>query len=741
MSNSGDKRQLLKKSNPDPLAYLKIITDSDGHAIDAVILNVNTSFEKMIDLAKDQIVGRNVTAAPKEIKDLGLDWIYHYQQMIEKREPRYFEYYAKPLQRWNQVLIFSDTERFFYTLFREEAAIKRERGEIGPIFSFQEKVVDPSMIWISTFDRERNVVLWNKGAQKLSGFTAKEAVGSSKIWGQLYPDTEHCSTILETYQDVITKGKKIENIETEIHKKEGLKRNVNWCFQPIEAQESIVGCLVLGVDTQKRENQKSYRGSSTKKETILLQEEEIKKLSLAHIIDVEKTQSLMDDFYQLTHFGVALVDHKGKVLVKTGWQDICTKFHRIHPETRNYCIESDTKLTENIRKKAFKLYKCKNNMWDIATPIIVGQRHMGNLFLGQFFFNDEKIDYEVFKAQAKKYSFNQEAYIQALDRVPRWSRETVYKVMEFYTKLAHLISLLSYSNSQLKQLITKHETTIQQLKEAEKKLALYSQKTEDLYLHQQKQMEKARHIHEQIMPKEMPKIEEVSFCAYYMPAEKLGGDFYDIIQINNKIILYLSDVSGHGLDGALLSVFIKHTIKGFFSFASPSNITPANILKYLSDKFREENYPDEYFICIFLAVLDLKTMKVHYAGAGFQDFPLVLLGNGKRTELKTRGLFITTLLSDEELVFNEYSLSINPGTTILFNTDGLTEEGTSENFYRDKLPLVFYENAHLSPSDITHAITKDFQQFNNGSMHGSDDITFLVIKIHPKKEEKVEKIT
>ena len=91
-------------------------------------------------------------------------------------------------------------------------------------------------------------------------------------------------------------------------------------------------------------------------------------LELAEIIDVQAIQSLMDDFYKLTHIPIGLNDLKGNVLVGVGWQDICTKFHRVHPETCKHCIESDTKLSAGVPPGEFKLYKCKNNMWDIATP-------------------------------------------------------------------------------------------------------------------------------------------------------------------------------------------------------------------------------------------------------------------------------------------------------------------------------------------------------------------------------------
>ncbi|MFO7791103.1 MAG: PocR ligand-binding domain-containing protein, partial [Bacteroidales bacterium] len=187
-------------------------------------------------------------------------------------------------------------------------------------------------------------------------------------------------------------------------------------------------------------------------------------------MDIKAIQSLMDDFHQLTKIGVAIVDIDGNVLVATGWQDICTQFHRKHPELLQNCVESDVELSAGIEPGSFKAYHCKNNMWDIATPIVVGGNQVGNLFLGQFFYEDEVPDYDYFRSQAKKYNFNETAYLEALDRVPRWSKETVQTVMRFYAKFADLISKLSYSNVKLLHELNSHESTIKSLKESEEKL-------------------------------------------------------------------------------------------------------------------------------------------------------------------------------------------------------------------------------------------------------------------------------
>ena len=65
----------------------------------------------------------------------------------------------------------------------------------------------------------------------------------------------------------------------------------------------------------------------------------MENLELADIIDTHAIQSLMDDFYKFAHITMALLDLKGNVLVSIGWQDICTRFHRAHPETCKHCVE------------------------------------------------------------------------------------------------------------------------------------------------------------------------------------------------------------------------------------------------------------------------------------------------------------------------------------------------------------------------------------------------------------------
>ncbi|OGT98624.1 MAG: hypothetical protein A2X80_09670 [Geobacteraceae bacterium GWB2_52_12] len=207
-----------------------------------------------------------------------------------------------------------------------------------------------------------------------------------------------------------------------------------------------------------------------KLDSIISPEGDLGNLDLADIIDAPSLQALVDDFYKLTGMPMSLIDLKGKVLVGVGWQDFCTKFHRIHPETLQNCIESDTMLSAGVPHGEYKLYKCRNNMWDVATPVMVGDRQFGNLFMGQFFFEDEPIDYELFRSQAKEYGFDEKQYIAALEAVPRLSRETLNISMAFFMKLADILSMLSYSNLKLARSLAERDSLMASLRENERRL-------------------------------------------------------------------------------------------------------------------------------------------------------------------------------------------------------------------------------------------------------------------------------
>ncbi len=204
-------------------------------------------------------------------------------------------------------------------------------------------------------------------------------------------------------------------------------------------------------------------------ESILAPSGDLQSLELQDLVDAPALQALLESFHELTRIPASIIDTRGKVLVGVGWQAVCTQFHRADPRTCAHCIESDTELTAGIRPGEFRLYRCKNNMWDAATPLVVGGKHVGNVFTGQFFFEDEQPDLEAFRAQARQYGFAEDPYLRALERVPRLSREAVRSGMGFLVVLAQTLSKLGYANVKLARALKQGEVLADSLREGDRR--------------------------------------------------------------------------------------------------------------------------------------------------------------------------------------------------------------------------------------------------------------------------------
>ncbi len=277
---------------------------------------------------------------------------------------------------------------------------------------------------------------------------------------------------------------------------------------------------------------------------------------------------------------------------------------------------------------------------------------------------------------------------------------------------------------------------ITERRKADQKIAEYTRKLQQLYGQLDEEMDKARRVHEWTLPREFPDVPGLSFAACYYPAQRLGGDFYNVIKVDNKVILYLSDVMGHGMDGAMLSFFVKEAIDSYISL-KPGEIHPEKIMRHLDRQYRLKNFQEEYHIGIFLAVLELETMEMSYCGAGFQAFPLVWRGDGQVFQLISKGLPISSVFPTELMDFKEEYLDLPPGTTIFFSTDGLPEQVVNQELYKERLEKVFSHNSYLPPDLIVQVIKEDFREFNQGTLQGEDDITFCILQVDPEQKKSL----
>ncbi len=183
--------------------------------------------------------------------------------------------------------------------------------------------------------------------------------------------------------------------------------------------------------------------------------------NISTFLDIPKMQSLLEKFTDATGITNAIIDLEGNILVASGWQDICTKYFRVHPDTSKNCVESDTILAGNLKKgKTYNVYKCLNGLVDAAVPIMIGGDHMANLFIGQFFLDKPDLNY--FKKKAQQLGYDEQEFLSALLKVPQFTEEEVKKNMTFLSELAGLISDMGLSKMNLTNLTVNLEKKIEE---------------------------------------------------------------------------------------------------------------------------------------------------------------------------------------------------------------------------------------------------------------------------------------
>lgn len=323
---------------------------------------------------------------------------------------------------------------------KKEDALRAEQRKIRAL-------LDQTFQFIGLMTPDGALIDANRTALEFSGIAVADVLGKP-FWET--PWWTHSPTLQEQLRDAVRRvaGGEFVRFEATHRARDGSLHFIDFSLKPVKDEKgSVIYLIPEGRDiTERKKTEDALR---LKLDAILSPDGELVDEELANIINGPELQSMMNLFYSLTGMGIGIIDLRGNVLVGTGWQEICTQFFRVGLETRKNCIESDLTLTAGLKEGEIREYKCKNNMWDIATPIIIGNKHIGNIFFGQFLYDDEEPDYALFAAMAKRHGFEEEKFRAALDKVPRFSRERVPTLMGFYAKLAHQISALSLSNIRL----------------------------------------------------------------------------------------------------------------------------------------------------------------------------------------------------------------------------------------------------------------------------------------------------
>ena len=237
-----------------------------------------------------------------------------------------------------------------------------------------------------------------------------------------------------------------------------------------------------------------------------------------------------------------------------------------------------------------------------------------------------------------------------------------------------------------------------------------------------REIEIAREVQERLFPQQMPVLGGASVAGACRPAQGVGGDYYDVIQLEDgRIGLAVGDVSGKGISAALLMASLRASLRGV-TLDNPRDFAKlmhkVNVLVY-------EASASNRYATFFFAAYDPRTRRLECVNAGHN--PPVLLRNGEVIRLEADGPVVGLL---PFAPYTEQSLTLEPGDLLVLYTDGISEAMThqDEEWGEERMIAAALKVRDKSADEILRSIFAAADAFTAGAPQ-HDDMTLLVLKL------------
>jgi sigma-B regulation protein RsbU (phosphoserine phosphatase) len=235
----------------------------------------------------------------------------------------------------------------------------------------------------------------------------------------------------------------------------------------------------------------------------------------------------------------------------------------------------------------------------------------------------------------------------------------------------------------------------------------------------------ARNIQTSILPrnfKPFPDLDHVEIDAYIDTANEVGGDFYDFFKIDDQRLGFvIGDVSGKGIPAAIFMAVSKTSIKS----TAIRNVPANECLQVINNTLAGESVSSMFVTAIY-GILNITTGEVEFCNAG-HNYPYLISSTGNVVSLTESGGIPLGYL--ENFNYDKHSIKMNPGDTLFFYTDGVSEamNAESDEFSEARLKKSLQNGNGSSLKGLVQGVIRDVKDFTGG-IPQSDDITILAIK-------------
>jgi len=236
-----------------------------------------------------------------------------------------------------------------------------------------------------------------------------------------------------------------------------------------------------------------------------------------------------------------------------------------------------------------------------------------------------------------------------------------------------------------------------------------------------KQLELARDLQRKLFPSEPPQIPGFDIAGICLPAERIGGDYYDFIDLpGGELGLAVADVSGNGITAAMFMT----ALRGLLRTNACNTLKPGNIARKINREL--PNFTSaSHFVSAAYAVLNPTTDELVYVSCGHPP-AMVVRGNGSTLCLMHHGPVLGIF---QKASFPTEKVTLMPGDILVLYTDGVIELRGPEGveFGMNRLADTVQQHRERTAQGIIQAIIQATRQFS-GSEGYEDDFTLLVVK-------------
>ena len=331
-------------------------------------------------------------------------------------------------------------------------------------------------------------------------------------------------------------------------------------------------------------------------------------------------------------------------------------------------------------------------------------------------------------AQAEKLTLSQHLLdggvtqpqaVEDLHLEPAWDRyELVIPIMRQKQVAAYVFVGGLRNDHDRQQLIPFLSALVNTLVGAVENRRLQAQRVADAAV--RREIEIAQEVQAMLFPRHLPNDSHLAMGRSYVPHTEIGGDYYDVVEIDaDRLLLCVADVSGKGVPASLLMSNFQAGLRTLLR----QGVELATIVPELNHLlFR--NSGGEKFITAFLGIYDRRTRNLHYVNAGHND-PLLIADNGTVQFLK-HGTVMLGIMEELPLL-RVGEVEIPPHSLLLMYTDGLTEVFDADNneFGEEGVLDVLHRSRYLPLPKLHKELLRRINEFSAHDSQFADDITIL----------------